>query len=107
MRQHFFRFDWKCGASSIIHQLTVRDEPVSYTHLTYGKLDFDKYMVQFASDRFVNFEIQTAQATGLKIPVSAVTTKNFYLVPQDYLTNGGKMCIRDSSYFRGKTADRQ
>ena len=56
---------------------------------TYGKLDFDKYMVQFASDRFVNFEIQTAQATGLKIPVSAVTTKNFYLVPQDYLTNGG------------------
>ena len=56
---------------------------------TYGKLDFDKYMVQFASDRFVNFEIQTAQATGLKNPVSAVTTKNFYLVPQDYLTNGG------------------
>lgn len=55
----------------------------------YGKLDFDKYMVQFASDRYVDFEIVSDKVEGLKIPVSAVTTKDFYLVPMDYLTQGG------------------
>lgn len=55
----------------------------------YGKLDFNQYMIQFVSDRFVSFEIETAKADGLKIPVSAVTTKNFYLIPVEYLTQGG------------------
>ncbi len=55
----------------------------------YGKLDFNQYMIQFVSDRFVTFEIEMAKADGLKIPVSAVTTKNFYLVPVNYLTQGG------------------
>ncbi len=56
---------------------------------TYGKLDFDKYMVQFASDRYLDFEIVTDRVEGLKIPVSAVATKNFYLVPAEYMTQGG------------------
>lgn len=56
---------------------------------SYGKLDFDKYMVQFVSDRFVTFEIETEKADGLKIPVTAVTTKSFYLVPVEYITMGG------------------
>lgn len=55
----------------------------------YGKLDFDKYMVQFASDRYVDFEIVSDRTEGLKIPASAVTTKEFYLVPVDYMTQGG------------------
>ena len=56
---------------------------------TYGKLDFNQYMVQFISDRFVSFEVKSVQADGLKIPVTAVTTKNFYLIPVDYITQGG------------------
>lgn len=55
----------------------------------YGKLDFDKYMVQFVSDRFVDFKIETSTTEGLKIPISSVTTKNFYLVPVDFVTKGG------------------
>ncbi len=55
----------------------------------YGKLDFDKYMVQFVTDRYVDFEIMTSVTEGLKIPISSVTTKNFYLVPVDFLTKGG------------------
>lgn len=55
----------------------------------YGKLDFTKYMEQFISDRFVNFEIKTEQADGLKIPASAVTEKSFYLIPVEYMTQGG------------------
>ena len=42
---------------------------------SFGKLDFVKYMAQFITDRFVNFEIRQDQAQGLKIPVSAVTEK--------------------------------
>ena len=55
----------------------------------YGRLDFDKYMVQFASDRYVDFEIISDKVDGLKIPASAVTTKDFYLVPMEYMTQGG------------------
>lgn len=54
----------------------------------YGRLDFDKYMVQFASERYVDFRIETSTTEGLKIPISSVTTKNFYLVPIDFLTKG-------------------
>lgn len=56
---------------------------------SYGKLDFNQYMVQFVADRFVTFEVATEKINGLKIPVTAVTTKNFYLVPVEFLTQGG------------------
>lgn len=56
---------------------------------SYGKLDFNQYMVQFISERFVSFEVETVQADGLKIPVTAVTSKSFYLVPTEYMTQGG------------------
>ncbi len=56
---------------------------------SYGKLDFDRYMVQFISERYLDFQVIMDVAQGLKIPVSSVTTKNFYLVPVTYLTTGG------------------
>lgn len=56
---------------------------------SYGKLDFSQYMVQFAADRYVNFELATAKVDGLKIPVTSVTEKNFFLVPLAYMTQGG------------------
>ena len=69
--------------------------PASYSTFTgkdgasYGKLDFTKYMEQFISDRFIDFDIKTEQTDGLKIPASAVTEKSFYLIPIDYMTQGG------------------
>ena len=56
---------------------------------SYGHIDFNKYMVEFLSDRFVEFEIVTDKVDGLKIPISAVTEKEFYLVPKEYLDTGG------------------
>lgn len=52
---------------------------------SYGQLSFTKYMEQFVSDRFVDFEIITEEVTGLKIPRTAVTNMNFYLIPKDFL----------------------
>lgn len=51
----------------------------------YGKLDFTKYMEQFASDRFVDFEIITEEVSGLKIPRTSVADVEFYLIPKEYL----------------------
>lgn len=67
---------------------------------TYGKLDFQEYMVQFLSERFVSFEIVSEQVTGLKIPVSAVTEKTFYLVPLDYLAKGGDKKGTDTGFMK-------
>ena len=65
---------------------------------TYGKLDFDKYMVQFVSDRYVDFEIVSDKVDGLKIPLSAVTSKDFFLIPTEYLSKGGDS--NESGFFK-------
>ena len=51
----------------------------------YGKLDFTKYMEQFAADRFVDFEIITEEVKGLKIPRTAVADVVFFQIPKEYL----------------------
>lgn len=56
---------------------------------TYGKLDFTKYMVRYISDRFLTFEIIDSVETGLKIPVSSVTEKSFYMIPVEYYAVSG------------------
>ncbi len=81
------------GRSSLPVRFVGRDLQTSgaFSMLTgadgmmYGKLDFSKYLEQFVSDRFVDFEIVTEEVRGLKIPRSAVTDETFYLVPRDYL----------------------
>ena len=41
-------------------------------------------MEQFVSERFVDFEVITEEVSGLKIPRSAVTDVEFYLIPKEY-----------------------
>lgn len=52
---------------------------------SYGVLSMSSYLVQFTSDRFIDFEIVTNDVSGLKIPDSAITTKDFYVIPIVYL----------------------
>ncbi len=52
---------------------------------SYGVLSMSSYLVQFTSDRFIDFEIVTNDVSGLKIPDSAITTKDFYVIPVIYL----------------------
>ena len=52
---------------------------------SYGVLSMSSYLVQFTSDRFIDFEIVTNDVSGLKIPDSAITTKDFYVIPIIYL----------------------
>lgn len=65
---------------------------------SYGKLDFEKYMVQFVSDRFLDFEIITEETSGLKIPVSSVVSKEFFTIPTEYIAQGGD--VSDAGFYK-------
>lgn len=50
----------------------------------YGKIDFNKGLIRYASDRFLDIELVTNTSSGLKIPLSSIVTKNFYTIPSEY-----------------------
>ena len=54
-----------------------------------GILTFHTSMVRYAKDRYLDIELILEDESGLKIPKSSVTKKDFYLVPENYLTQGG------------------
>lgn len=56
---------------------------------SYMELRFNNSMVTFAKDRFVDIELQLHDEVGLKIPNSSIANKEFYLIPQEYVTIQG------------------
>ncbi len=48
-------------------------------------LNFQSGSINFALDRFVEVEITTEDESGLKIPVSAIAEKEFFLVPEAFV----------------------
>ena len=55
----------------------------------YLNLSLIRGMVRYINDRFVDIEIIMSDDTGLKIPQSAITSKEFFTVPKKYFTVGG------------------
>lgn len=55
----------------------------------FGKLDFNKYTIRYVNDRFLDIKIKEDTVSGLKIPKSAVTEKDFYKIPAAYISKGG------------------
>lgn len=49
---------------------------------SFGALRLKRYLIRFLNDRFVDFEIETNNVSGLKIPEKSVTTKEFYRIPK-------------------------
>ncbi len=62
--------------------------------LRYLILSLNNSMIRYANDRFTEIELMLEEETGLKIPGSAITTKEFFVVPKQYFMQGG-----DSSDF--------
>lgn len=56
---------------------------------TYLKLEFNNSMAAFINDRFLDVELIVEDETGLKIPLSAIVQKDFFLIPEDFLIPGG------------------
>ncbi len=50
----------------------------------YGCLTFNKYLPEFIDSRYIDFKILYEDNTGLKLPVSAVISKDFLILPTSY-----------------------
>ncbi len=55
----------------------------------FGVLEFVNSMVRYAGERYLDFEILRNETSGLKIPKTAVTEKEFYAIDAAYLTTSG------------------
>lgn len=55
----------------------------------YAKLSFTNSMVSFVTDRFVEIELLMHEEKGLKIPNTAIVEREFFLIPEAFLTKSG------------------
>lgn len=55
----------------------------------YLNLSLQTAMIRYVNDRFVDVELVLTEMEGLKIPISAITSKEFFTVPKKYFTHGG------------------
>ncbi len=75
----------------------LKDEKISYASYTliqrdgqdYLILDLASSMIRYARDRYLEIELLLKEETGLKIPNSSITTKEFYTIPAEYFMKGG------------------
>lgn len=54
----------------------------------YAKLHFNDYMIRYFSDRFLNIEVILQSVSGLKIPNTALVTRELFRIPLAYLSTG-------------------
>ena len=52
-------------------------------------LSFNNSMLTFCTERYIDIELILDEDSGLKIPNSSIVEKQFYLVPEEYVIQGG------------------
>ena len=67
----------------------------------YGKISLSKYMIRYATERYLDIELVVDETEGSKVPSSAMTTKSFYYLPYNFLTESGS----DTGYIIRYTQD--
>lgn len=95
---------------SVIEVKFLKDQTTSWGYITilnmHGKqflqLDFNNSMVRFASDRYLDIQFLIDDTSGLKIPSSSITSKEFFVIPEEYIMKGGE---DDSDGFMVETFD--
>lgn len=65
-------------------KLTLLNQGSDY----YAVLSMDKHLGKYLNDRFLELKLDFDNVKGLKIPVSSIVDKEFYLVPLEYFTKG-------------------
>lgn len=73
----------------------------------YLDLAFQNSMIRFAADRYLEVKLLVSDTSGLKIPNTSLTEKDFFVVPKEYVTKGGDSdgngVLRQSISKKGKT----
>ena len=91
-------------AMELVEREYVRVKFLKNQHISWGKVQpfsnaqgdtfvellFTNSMINFCQDRFIDIELLTEEERGLKIPNSAIVEKEFFIVPQAYVTRGGR-----------------
>lgn len=75
----------------------IKDEKTAYATYTMTQKEGQTYllltlrnsMVRYAKDRYIEIELLLTEETGLKIPNSAITEKEFFTIPVEYFVKGG------------------
>ena len=75
----------------------IKDEKKAYATYVIKEKEGQQYliltlqngMVRYAKDRYVEIELITTAESGLKIPNSSITEKEFYTIPIEYFMQGG------------------
>lgn len=75
----------------------VKDNKKTYATYTiteregqyYLLLSLRNSMIRYVKDRYIEVELLLTEETGLKIPNSAITEKEFYTIPKEYFMKGG------------------
>ena len=83
---------------SVIEVKFLKDKTTTWGYVSilniggqqYLQLDFNNSMVRFASERFLDIQFMIDDARGLKIPSSSITTKEFFVIPEEYVVKGGE-----------------
>lgn len=55
---------------------------------SYAKLTMDKHLSSYLGDRYLDIKLDFGTVEGLKIPLTSIIEKEFYLVPLSYFTKG-------------------
>lgn len=87
----------KLKDDSVIEIKFKKDDTTCWVNYEFKQIDGQYYlvlslknhMVRFASDRYIEIELLLDEESGLKIPNSAITKKEFFTVPKDYFLKGG------------------
>lgn len=57
---------------------------------SFVSLAFNNSMLTYCTDRFIDIELILDEDSGLKVPLSSIIEKEFFIVPKDYLTKGNE-----------------
>jgi len=55
----------------------------------FAEINMSKYLSNYTSERFLNVKFELEHIEGLKIPETAITFKDYYRIPGEYLVLGG------------------
>ena len=79
------KVNFKKDNEEIRAQLTLLEQ----TDTPVARLSFDNSMIRYVNERYLDIELIIEDESGLKIPKSAEVSKDFFVVPKSYLTQGG------------------
>ncbi len=85
MEKNTVKVNFKKDSQALRAQLTFLEN----TEKPVACLTFQHSMIRYINDRYLDVELVLEDETGLKIPKTSETSKEFYTVPKAYLTQGG------------------